>query len=58
MACFLPIFSLLSACIFAQGDASELEVAAEKMTSAVALLVQMEREIIELTESGVGYSFH
>lgn len=36
-----------------QGDASALEIAAEKMTSAVALLVQMEREIVELTDSGV-----
>lgn len=39
--------------LFLQGDASALEIAAAEMASAAALLVQMEREIVEITQSGV-----
>lgn len=39
-----------------QGDASALEVAALEMSNAAAVLVQIEREIIQLTQSGVGFT--
>lgn len=38
-----------------QGDASALELAAAEMASAAALLVQMEREIVELMQTGVSW---
>ncbi len=36
-----------------QGDASSLELAAAEMAIAAATLVQMEREILDLTETEV-----
>lgn len=52
-----PVSCLILKCMptLTQGDTSALEIAAEKMTSAVQLLVQMEREIVALTESGVSF---
>ena len=39
-----------------QGDTSALELAAAEMASAAALLVQMEREIMGITQAGVSPS--